>query len=779
MRRSARASLVAALLITSGASLAGVASAQDLMDYRVRSGDTCRSIATRVYGDSNGLARLHEHNPQLGPTPHHLEPGSVLHLPRPAPPAHLTAVHRVVEQRAPEASTFRGARAGEALPRGTQVRTHEASSAEITFEDQAQVTVRERTLVIVYGGQRRLVERAITRAELERGALRSRLGELAGRRPLEIDTPTAQASLDGDAVVSVEEDGTSRVSNHSRRPATVLAGGRRVRLPAGTGTVVRRGAVPTAPRELLLAPRWRADRSGPVLGFVGRGAILRGGFDPVEGAARYRIEISRRPEGAELVHTLELGGDARSFEAAGLDEGTVYVSVASIDEAGLEGRRSPWRAFSVRLARLVEPGGGQAPVEEDVPRVWPGTWLVAPRGLDCADTSDHPRDGAAGEDGEGSEASGILTLRYTGTRAIVCRDRSGNEASLAVEVVRSELDAPDRSVVRDRTTPIAFAIASERTPPARVLVVEAPEGFRASAPRARAGAIVVDVWASPDAPDTATLVVSVAAGTERIRLGTIALEVRDAGPAARPEEALPPPPRARLVQGALGDLAWPSALALRDERAGGVGAWLSVAPVESSGDVQLRVGAGARAQIPDTPLRLGFASQLDPLGSSALVDRRGDADLLLSIGALLVDEGALGAALDFGAWIPTRAEPESLGRVRLAPSLELSVRPVEWLALRTRQGAIVDATSDGARLWAGAIGVDVSPIEWLAIGLELDAAAGVFVDRSGAALSLGGGVEARWGLLELALGARFALTDEARDLHGAWSLIATVRVFSR
>ncbi|MEQ8892871.1 MAG: LysM peptidoglycan-binding domain-containing protein, partial [Sandaracinaceae bacterium] len=74
--------------------------------YTVREGDTCRGIATRVYGDGEAYRRIHDANPQLGPPPHDLEPGTVLTLPAPEPPAELSAVHRRVERRPPAAAAF-------------------------------------------------------------------------------------------------------------------------------------------------------------------------------------------------------------------------------------------------------------------------------------------------------------------------------------------------------------------------------------------------------------------------------------------------------------------------------------------------------------------------------------------------------------------------------------------------------------------------------------------------------------------------------------------------
>jgi hypothetical protein len=742
---------------------------RSLIEVTVQLGDTCESIAERLYGDDpDGVAVLHEHNPSLGPLPHHLVEGTVLHAP---PPATLTAVEHEVERRAPDAAAFGDARSGDSLARGTQVRTHESSSAEITFRDRAAVTVRERTLVIVYGGRRRLVERSITHAELERGALRSRLAELAGDHPLEVETPTSEASLGGAGIVSVEEDGTSRLANHGDRRATIVAGGERVVVPPDTGVVVRRGERPSRPRRLLAAPRWRSDHRGFVIGFADRGATVSGGFDPVEGAARYRVEVARRADGADVIAAIELDASATEISVPGIPDGTVYVSVASIDDDGLEGRRSPWRAFSIRLARLVSPGGTDAVVPDTgPPRVLPGTWLVAPRGLTCRRADE--------------AASEIVTLGTLGPVSVTCTDGSttSEPAQIDIDVVAPRLEVIG-SLQRDRTSELGLLLTGDLVPPASAIALSAPDGIEIGRVRDDDGRLRAQVFVPIDAPESITLTVEILAGSQRFALGALDVPVRDpAGTASFPVVPVPPPapPRVeRTVQSAYGDLAWPSMLALRDERRLGLGAWAYGAAIASdAGDPQVRVGGGARAHVRGVPLRFALASQGDALGDTQPIDRRGHLDLLASVGALLLDLDVVSLAIDLSAFLPTRREPESLGRVRLAPSLELSVRPTEWLALRTRQGALVDVSAVGARLWAFALGGDVTLVRWLALGVELDGSVGHFADLDGAALALALGAELRVDGFELALGARFPLTSEARLLVGDWSTIASVRFFA-
>ena len=746
----------------------------------VEPGDTCVSIARRVYGDEDGVDALHDANPELGPTPHTLVPGTVLRVPPLRPLAEISSVVRRVERRAPDDAEFADAHEGDGLSRGSLVRTHEASSAELTFRDRARVTVREDTLVVVYGGARRVEERSVARAELERGALRSRLGELSGGAPLEVETPTSEATLSEGGVVRVEADGTSQIANHGDSAATVRAGCARGVLPADTGVVVRRGERAPRPRRLLPPPRWRADHRGFVVGLVERGGTLRGGFSPVRGAARYRVEVSRRADGGDVIAVLELPADATQLEIDGVPAGTAYVSMASIDADGLEGRRSPWRAFSVRLARLVQPGGALPDTSGPVVRVLPGTWLVSPRGLGCVSE--------IGSDSASALDTSILTLRAPGLHTLRCSDADGNVTN-ALEV---EVAAPDvvvsGTLVRDRSARVEIALSGSPLPPVAVVALRAPEGFRVERVRGAEGHMHVEVDAPVGAPERVEVTLELVAGSERFELARTTLEVVDppplATPAAEPPEPPAPPPReARVVSGVLGDLAWPSALALRDERRGGVRGWAYAALVASPvGEPQLRVGGGAFAALPGTPLRLAVASQGDVLGGPRPVERRGGGDVLASLGALLVDDAVLSLAIDASALLATRAEPEGLGRVRLMPSAELGLRLGDWVGLRTRQGAIVDARERGARLWAFALGADLSigragPSSGaLGLAVELDGSVGEFDDARGAALSVGAGVELRYGIFDVGAAARFALTDEARALLGEWSVMATVRL---
>ena len=122
-------------------------------EYTVQEGDTCAAIAGRAFGNRRRYDIIHLYNPNMGPPPHSLEPGSTLTLPRnTGPDARVTAVRREVQARQPSDTDWRSASRGLGLFRGWRVNTLEESTAELTFQDDSRVHMRENTLVIIYGG---------------------------------------------------------------------------------------------------------------------------------------------------------------------------------------------------------------------------------------------------------------------------------------------------------------------------------------------------------------------------------------------------------------------------------------------------------------------------------------------------------------------------------------------------------------------------------------------------------------------------------------------------
>ena len=773
------------LLLLGPAGPSGRAAAQQgtepgrVIEYTVREGDTCAAIARRYYGSARRYDLVHRLNPGLGPTPHHLRSGVVLRLPPSqvsgGPDAHLTAARRSVRSRAPRDDTWRPARIGQELSRGSQVVTDERSSAELTFRDTSVVQMREHTLVIIYGGSGRSARRSSS-ATLERGVLRSRLDELAGR--LAVRTPSSEARVGrGEAIVTVATDGTSRVVNLGGRPATVTAGEVAVSVPAGTGTVVRRGGTPAPPRPLPQPPRWANDLAGRFVGLTGRGGTLRGGWIAVEGAARYRVEAARRPDGGDVVAAVEVPGDVTRFEIHGIPRGTYYLSVSTIDREAFEGRPSPRRAMQMMEVRMIQPGGGE-PFEQpfdpgDPSRPWRppavllGTWIVAPVGMRCAFGDFEPRN--------------MATVRVAGRRRVRCVDsRDRDIPAFVVESVgaRAELAEPGQALLRGGEQTVEIRLTASLDLPSRI-VPRVPEGVAVTRVVRRRDRLLLSLRAAADAPAEIRLDLGVLAATEHIALATVRLPVRDP-PGLAEREGPPPPSPARpspvAVADAFAALPLPGVLPLDDPSHRGVRSFVALGALGVGGATRLRSTAGVRAQVFDEPMRVGFSWSLDPRGADAGDRPGGDADLLASAAWVLAPAERLTLTVEASAWIPTGASDAGLDGARLAPSLHLTYHLGSLLSLRTRQGALVDPQEAGARLWASAWGLTLRPHGALAIGLELDASLGARDRETLAAFAVGLSTGLRLRAVELSAGLRVGLGADGPPIMGRWAGVLALRI---
>lgn len=364
-----------ALALAPAAALAQPAPAAPVR-YVVQPGDTCVRIARQRYGDSRATTTIHAANPGLGPPPHRLRPGSTLTLPPrvagvSSPDALLTAVHNSVEVQAPAP---RPGRPNDPLYRGMRVNTEERSTAEVTFADETQLQLAERTLVVILGesGSRVLRSASARDTVLERGALTAFLAGIdrqrggppppapavstaAGRVTLERSPDGLQARLEVDerarTTVSVYR-GASRVEGHRRQ---------RVRVAQGYGVRAERGRRIPPPQLLPLAPAWERAPAAVVL-VDGPAAALTGEYRAgsptgLPGAAAppapasWRVEVASDPRFNELVAD-RVGDAARTrLEVPDVAPGVYHVRVSAIDAERFQG--PPGEAVRVVVSRVA------------------------------------------------------------------------------------------------------------------------------------------------------------------------------------------------------------------------------------------------------------------------------------------------------------------------------------------------------------------------------------------------------------------------------------------
>ncbi len=741
----------------------------ETFDYVVQPGDTCARIAERFFGDKRKWNLIHENNPAMGPTPHRLKPGSVLRLPRvdQGADAEVTDVQRVVQARAPKDPEWKRARRGKELYRGWRVNTLERSAADVTFRDGSVVQMRQNTLIIIYGDVYRTARRRTTGASLERGTLRSRLGEFR----LDVKTPNAEAGLEGgSSVVSVDEEGTSLISNHEGGAARFkLAAGEAVSVKPGFGSKVRKGDKrPTKPKPLPPTPDWETSGPSTFAGVRESGGTVRGAWKPVKKAVSYRVELARNPDGSEVVVSTDVRSSITRFEIHGLPEGDYFARVSSIDGGGFESRPSAARPIGVRLLDLQAPGTkpkttetAAAPLktaesEAPPPRVLPGTEVVSPEGFAC---------------GTGSGAkSSSFTLSREGTYDIDCASSDGAAAPpLVVEVVAPKLTLVEPEMgaplVRgDDPRRVIVEVSSDLPLPAETRF-RAPAGIDVVEVDSAKGTRSVKLSAAEESSDSFALELVTGPPEDDAVLASLDLAVvgRDRLTFA-PNEAL-------------GLSLSPNLLGLMNDRREGSGGFTTVGywgdPGAKTGFWRMSLGFEIA---PVRRVRFGLATPIDVHRAGMVPARRGDRDILVWAGYRILMRKDLSVYAELGIWFPTSNQPESIERTRFTPAVDLSYLFSDRWLFRTRQGAIVEASSGGPFLWASAYGIDVKIVKLLAINVEADLVLGRALGEAVTGVGAGPGISVLAGPASIYFSARIAATDDFEATNGKYTLTGGLRL---
>jgi len=704
----------------------------EMVEYTVVTGDTCGRISQRMWGNARRYDIIHSYNPGMGPPPHHLVPGTVLHLPRIAtaastlPDARVTAAERSVTARPADAEAWAAAHVGLDLYRGWHVTTEERSSAELTFRDTSVIAMRADTLVIIFGDTAGRVRRGGTEATLERGTMRTALGALRGDDAgassalgLHLNTPSASADMrGGSSVVSVDTGGTSRVSAHVGDVSVRGQTGGAVRVPEGMGSAVAPHARPTPPRPLPPSPTW-ANGPRRFFGAPGRGAVIEGEWAAAPNARTYHVEVARSADGRDVVSSVEVPSGITRFELHGFPPGTYYVRVSTIDMDFFESRPSDPLTVTSEDASFVAPGASDAssfspvdPSEEPGPLdLALGTRVGFPEGIRCTLA-------------DGSSASEIV---LTSDTAPSCVDATGAMvALLPVRVGTLSLRSDVAGIEGGAAHPIALSVASGAIPEGATVVGRGVTVTNVVRDGDRLVATVEAPATSEETDASLSLVIG------EIVLATTPIHVAPAPVVAPLEETAvvaeeeappaPPPPPGPLTE-AVGSIAFSQSVGLRDIDARGVGGRIGIAGVDTGGGAIARVMLEAFGALLDDQLRFSVAMPIDFTSPRIQSWQRGSGDLLATVGWLPVRRGPVSLLVDAGLWIPTQLD-QGLSNARLVPSIEIAWLLGDTFHLRMRQAAMLDLASRGARLWTSAYGMDARVVGPLGVGFEVELVVG-------------------------------------------------------
>lgn len=387
--------------------------------YQVKAGDTCYGIAKRILGDAKRCQQIHDMNPDMGPTPHELEPGQWLTLPLQAhPDAEVTATKKEVKAKAGQLGDWSDATPGLAMYRGWRLRTYDASFADLRFVDTSTLSMSPNTLVVIYGSAFSK-SKAPARASLDQGSLRAKLAQLGGTQPsLELSTPSSKARFQGgESLIEVSPDGLSRIENHGDGIAKVSSLHRAgaVRLPKATGTKVKQGKRPMPPQPLPPTPDWTGP-SKASFATSSHGAVASGRWQAVPKAVSYRVELMRKNPSTgrnETLNIFEQDASALSYHLSGLRPGQYEVTVASVDGQDFTSIPSSVQRFEIHEMGLhIDDTPQELPPDFSAPiKVPHGAQLKLPERVNCVS----PTIGLA-------HPAGLITA---GTHQVQCTDPSG------------------------------------------------------------------------------------------------------------------------------------------------------------------------------------------------------------------------------------------------------------------------------------------------------------------------------------------------------------------
>lgn len=489
--------------------------------YVVEPGDTCLGIAVRVLGDREQLDALHRVNPQLGPLPHDLVAGTILNLPprTNTPDAQVTRARGDVKLRKASSSAWDVAVRGAFMFRAWRAWSGEQSTAELSFRDDSRIGMRERTIVVVYGPEKKLAKVITATAELAQGTLESRLGDLDGR-PVVVRTPSAETDLRaGDVLVSAAVAGASIVANHRGTPVAVRGRGMKgkgVSVAVGMGSRVFPGKPPEPPRPLPATPLWTTTTTAWV---SLKGAPTRAelAWTAVPKATTYRVAV-RDGQGDEVL--AQFSSTPSLAVVLPLSADPYRITVSAIDAEGFEGAPSVALAASLSEATVV-PIGGSAALSEAPARITAGGTMVAPAGMSCRSGT-----GPAGD---------RVRLATAGPTTISCVTAAGVVvAPFVLDVVGATIDIRgtrgDLLLARGEQRTVAVDVATDGVI-GQELSLEVTAGVPATITRTGPTRFEIALSASETAPTRGTI--SIVAGGAV--LATRSLVITDAPiPIAKP-----------------------------------------------------------------------------------------------------------------------------------------------------------------------------------------------------------------------------------------------------
>lgn len=400
----------------------------------VRPGETLELITARYLGSSNRWRDNWDLNRDALEDPNMIVPGQrirVLLRSLPSDGALVAKIANRVEDKLLPLS-WTDAERNDLLRPNDNVRTFEASSAELLFPDETRMRLTESSLIILREEQKITPDLGKTEIEIEVGQadLARHGGGAAPSQDIEIVIGDAVAQPTAAADGSIETrarkvEGGAQLMVYTGR-STLAAAGQEVAVEEGMGSQATTGEPPSPPEELLVA----ATGLEPAPSSVVSEQSPLFAWQPVAGAKSYTMEICRDADCGELVQRRTGITEAR-WRSSALPWETLYWRVTATSASGLDGY--PTQPAELKVMQITD---AMAPVVElivDGPRARRTEQLIVGPGFTLETRAEDGGSGVASQtlriDGEEATPANLQGPWSTGdhTVELVAVDRVGNE----------------------------------------------------------------------------------------------------------------------------------------------------------------------------------------------------------------------------------------------------------------------------------------------------------------------------------------------------------------
>lgn len=302
--------------------------------YTVRPGDTIWDLSHTYLKDPNDWPRVQKHNriqnaKQLPPGTRLLIP--VAWLKKKLLPVEITNVRGDAKTISPFTGETAAA-VGQRLELGTRVVTEDNANVALRFADGSTLTIFGNSEVIfdtvTVHEKQGMVD---THLRLQRGRIESEVKPFTRPRSrYEITTPAAVAAVRGTEFrIAADATGKQLRNETTDGKVAVRSGGSEQEIPAGFGTLAKKGVKPLPPRPLLKAPQFE-PLNQPVYS-----SNVRLSWEALVGAQKYRAQLATDKQFRDVLSDSVAAQNAIEFPS--LSDGDYFVRVRGIDEIELEG----------------------------------------------------------------------------------------------------------------------------------------------------------------------------------------------------------------------------------------------------------------------------------------------------------------------------------------------------------------------------------------------------------------------------------------------------------